>query len=412
VIPLADAQQFVLDLCRPLPPVDLPLPAALGCVVSSPVTATEAVPPFANSSMDGYAVVARDTIGAPTRLTVIGSILAGHPIDATVGSGQAVRIMTGAPLPKGADAVCMLEETEAGTDGTTVVIGREVEPGQFVRPPGRDVEVGDVIAPAGTVLTPAHLGVLANQGIGRVSVYPQPRVGVLSSGDELFEGAGPLPPGAIRDANRHSLLALAQREGWDGIDFGIVKDDEAALVTALSRAAVDCDALITSGGVSVGDVDLVRVVLEKMSGGAMRWMQVAIRPAKPFAFGVLADSGIPVFGLPGNPVSAMVSFELFVRPALRLLGGHTDLYRPVVPCIAETDLPRQVDGKLHLLRGRVSLAADGTWTARVGSGQESHQLHAMADANALVLVPDGEGVRAGELVRALLIDPERLGEAS
>ena len=416
MIPLDEAQRFVLGQLAPLPPGPLPIAAALGCVVSEDVVATEPVPPFANSSMDGYAVRAQDTADAPVSLQAIGSVMAGHVFDGTVGPGQAVRIMTGAPLPSGADAVCMIEETETETetnagadaDGRVTVL-RRLQPGDFVRPPGRDVAVGDVVAPAGTVLTPAYLGVLTGQGLTQVPVHPHPRVGVLSTGDELFTGPGPLPPGRIRDANRATLLALCAREGWDCVDLGIAGDDEAALVEALSRGATTCDAVLTSGGVSVGDLDLVRVVLEKLSAGSMRWMQVAIRPAKPFAFGVLAGSGLPVFGLPGNPVSAMVSFELFVRPALRILGGHRSLHRPVVRAIAQHDLHRHSDGKLHLLRSLVTLEPDGRWLVRTTGGQESHQLHAMAEANALLLLPDGDGVMAGGQVDVVLLDPGRLG---
>jgi molybdopterin molybdotransferase len=409
MIPLDEAQRFVLGQLVPLPPAALPIATALGCVVSEDVAATEPVPPFANSSMDGYAVRAQDTGDAPVSLQVIGSIMAGHVFDGTVGPGQAVRIMTGAPLPSGVDAVCMVEETETDPDGGRVTVLRRLQPGDFVRLPGRDVAVGDVVAPAGTVLTPAHLGVLTGQGLTRVPVHPQPRVGVLSTGDELFTGPGPLPPGRIRDANRATLLALCAREGWDYVDLGVAGDDEAALVEALTRGAATCDAVLTSGGVSVGDLDLVKVVLEKLSAGSMRWMQVAIRPAKPFAFGILAGSGLPVFGLPGNPVSAMVSFELFVRPALRILGGYRSLYRPVVRAVARDDLRRHSDGKLHLLRALVTLEHEGRWLVRTTGGQESHQLHAMAEANALLLLPDGDGVRAGGQVDVVLLDPGRLG---
>ena len=414
MIPLDEAQRFVLGQLAPLPPRPLPIAAALGCVVSEDVAATEPVPPFANSSMDGYAVRAQDTADAPVSLQAIGSVMAGHVFDGTVGPGQAVRIMTGAPLPSGADAVCMIEETETETnagadaDGRVTVL-RRLQPGDFVRLPGRDVAVGDVVAPAGTVLTPAYLGVLTGQGLTQVPVHPHPRVGVLSTGDELFTGPGPLPPGRIRDANRATLLALCAREGWDCVDLGIAGDDEAALVEALTRGATTCDAVLTSGGVSVGDLDLVRVVLEKLSAGSMRWMQVAIRPAKPFAFGILAGSALPVFGLPGNPVSAMVSFELFVRPALRILGGHRSLHRPVVPAVAQHDLHRHSDGKLHLLRALVTLEPDGRWLVGTTGGQESHQLHAMAEANALLLLADGDGVTAGGQVDVVLLDPGRLG---
>jgi molybdenum cofactor synthesis domain-containing protein len=241
-----------------------------------------------------------------------------------------------------------------------------------------------------------------------VQVYPIPRVGVLSTGDELVSGTGPLPPGKIRDANRHTLLALVRREGWDGVDLGIVGDDEGALVERFVSGASTCDAIITSGGVSVGDLDLVRVVLEKLSGGKMRWMQVAIRPAKPFAFGMLGDSDTPVFGLPGNPVSAMVSFELFVRPALRRMSGHDVLHRPIIRATSDVDLHRQADGKLHLLRAQIVLDDKTSWRVRTTGGQESHQLHSMSEANSLILLPDGSGVRAGEQVEVLLIDPSRL----
>ena len=411
MIPLDEAQRFVLGLCPPLPPVELALDDALGCVLSETVMATEQVPSFANSSMDGYAVRADDTSGAPVSLAVIGSVMAGHPLDTAVGPGQAARIMTGAPLPPGADAVCMVEETDTASDGRHVVIGRELQPGTFVRQPGRDVAIGDVIAAAGTVLAPAHLGVIANQGALTVRVHRRPRVGVLSTGDELFSGTGPLPPGKIRDANRHTLLALLRREGWDGVDLGMVGDDESALVESLSSAASRCDAIMTSGGVSVGDLDLVRVVLEKLSAGKMRWMQVAIRPAKPLAFGVLGDSATPVFGLPGNPVSAMVSFELFVRPALRKMAGHRQLDRPTLDGLADEDLRRVADGRLHLARVVAELGADGRVHVRSSGGQASHQLRAMAAANALALLPDGEGVRRGDRVRVMLLDADGLAPA-
>ncbi|MGP0029803.1 MAG: gephyrin-like molybdotransferase Glp [Acidimicrobiales bacterium] len=409
MIPLDEAQQFVFGLCTPLAGRPMVLDDAVGCVAAGPVVATEPVPPFTNSSMDGFAVRAQDTRGAPVRLDVIGSVMAGHLLDGAVGPGQAARIMTGAPLPAGADAVCMIEQTEAEPGGAGVTILRALERGDFVRQPGRDVAIGDVIVPAGCVLTPAHVGVLASQGLTRVVVHPRPTVGVLSTGDELSTDPGPLPPGKIRDANRHTLLALARREGWACVDLGLVGDDESALVDVLSRGGATCDAVVTSGGVSVGDLDLVRTVLEKLSSGSMRWMQVAIKPAKPFAFGLLAGSGTPVFALPGNPVSAMVSFELFVRPSLRLLGGHRSPLRPVVRAVSEEALPRQRDGKLHLLRARVTVDPEGRWRVRAGRGQESHQLHAMAEANALLLLPDGEGAPAGAAVDVLLLEADRLG---
>ena len=212
MIPLSDAQSWVLSQFGSLPPQRIPLDDAHGCVLSEDIVSTENVPPFADSSMDGYAVRAADTANAPVRLDVVGSVAAGHLFEGTVGPGQAVRIMTGAPFPEGADAVCMLENTR-DVDPSAVTIMESVAPGQFVRLPGRDVSVGTLAAGAGTALTPAHLGDLANQGVTEVMAHRHPRVGVLSTGDELFAGAGALPPGRIRDANRHSLLALVRREG-------------------------------------------------------------------------------------------------------------------------------------------------------------------------------------------------------
>jgi molybdopterin molybdotransferase len=415
MIPLGQAQALVLGGCRPVPPSLVPIDRALGCVAAARVTATEPVPPFMNSSRDGYALRAGDTTvadaGAPVHLDVVGSIMAGGFLDRPIGPGQAVRIMTGAPLPPGADAVCMLEDCVDEADGEVVVIGHPLAIGEAVRHAGEDVRVGDVVIEAGTVLTPAHLGVLANQGLDQVRIHPRPRVGVLSTGDELVSGPAPLAPGQIRDANRHTLLAMVHREGWDAVDLGIVGDDEDELGDALDRAAVDCDAIVTSGGVSVGDLDNVKVVLEKRSGGTMRWMQVAIRPAKPFAFGTLESSLTPVFGLPGNPVSAMVSFELFVRPGVRRIAGHRVLHRVALPAVTDVGLPRTSDGKIHFVRAAVRLEEDGRWRLRPVVGQDSHQLLAMAQANALAVLPDGQGVAAGGTVAILLTDTEGIAPA-
>jgi molybdenum cofactor synthesis domain-containing protein len=381
-------------------------------VTASTVVATESVPPFVNSSMDGYAVRSEDLTSAspahPVHLEVIGTILAGSPAGPLVGPGQAARIMTGAPLPPGADAVCMLEVCVTESDGAVVVVEGPAARGAFVRTVGQDVAAGDTVVTAGTALTAAHLGSLANQGVDTVVVHPRPRVGVLSTGDELVEAGSPLGPGGIRDANRHSLLALVRQEGWEPVDLGIVGDDGTAVADALDGAAARCDVVLTSGGVSVGDADVVKTVLRERCGGTMRWMQVAIRPAKPFAFGVLETSAVPVFGLPGNPVSAMVSFELFVRPAVRMMAGHPVIDRLTVPARVVGPLERRPDGKTHFVRSLLSLDESGAWWVRPLVGQESHQLSVMATANALVELPDGDGVAAGEVVRVLVIAPERL----
>jgi molybdenum cofactor synthesis domain-containing protein len=361
--------------------------------------------------MDGYALRAADTAGGDVRLRVVGSVMAGLVGEMTVGAGEAVRIMTGAPLPAGADAVCMVERTSTEDAGSVVLVHGPVAPGEYVRRAGEDIEAGQVAIEEGTVLGPPHLGVLASLGEMAVLVHPRPRVGVLSTGDELTLPGCPLRPGAIRDANRPALLAQVRASGFGAEDLGIVADDEDSVAEALVAATTRCDAVVTSGGVSVGDRDYVKVVLDKLTGGQMRWMQVAIKPAKPLAFGVLAASGTPVFALPGNPVSALVSFELFVRPALRKMAGHRQLDRPALDGLADEDLRRPADGKLHLARVVAAFGADGRLHVRSSGGQASHLLRAMAAANALALLPDGEGVRRGDRVRVMLLDADGLAPA-
>ncbi len=409
MIPLADARRLVLSAVAPAPPVRLPLGEALGSVAAERVVADGPVPPFENSQMDGYALVAADTAAGGARLRVVGSVMAGQVGGMTVGSGEAVRIMTGAPIPAGADAVCMVERTTTEDDGSVVVVHGSVEPGEYVRRAGEDIAAGEVVIRPGTVLGPSQLGVLASLGKAAVLVHRRPRVGVLSTGDELAPLGERLRPGQVRDANRPALLALVRASGFPAVDLGIVADDEARLAEALTGAATACDIVVTSGGVSVGDRDYVKVVLDKLTDGQMRWMQVAIKPAKPFAFGVLAASGTPVFGLPGNPVSSLVSFELFVRPALRRMAGHHQLDRPAVDAVADEDLGRALDGKLHLARVCARLDTDGRVHVRSSGRQASHLLRAMADANALALLPDGEGVRRGANVRVMLLDADGLG---
>ena len=414
MIPFEEAQTFVLDACVVLSSKVVPIDDALGCVVASSVVATEPVPPFVNSALDGYALRAIDTAGvsgpeSPTRLEVVGTVMAGAAMGTVVGKGQAARIMTGALLPAGADAVCRLEQCRVESDGAVVVVAWPVAAGTAVRRAGEDVAVGDIILNTVSVITAGHIGVLANQGMTHVDVRPLPKVGVLSTGDELAAEPGLLPLGMIRDSNRHSLLAMVRQEGWESIDLGVVGDDEIALGRVLDEAAENCDAIVTSGGVSVGDHDIVKVVLQQRCGGTMRWMQVAIRPAKPFAFGLLAGTATPVFALPGNPVSAMVSFELFVRPAGRRLAGHRTLNRLVVPATAEVGFERRPDGKIHFVRAFVRMDVDGAWWVRPMVGQQSHHLLAMAESNALAVLPDGHGVAVGGQLDVMLTDLGRLG---
>ncbi len=398
MIDVGTVQQTILAACPVLAAVELPLAEALGCVTAGEAVAGHDVPSFPNSAMDGYAVRAADTAGAPVVLDVVGTAAAGAAPGVEVGSGQAVRIMTGAVVPSGADAVVMVERTSAAGDGR-VRVEAAAAAGDHLRLPGEDLRAGQVLFGAGTELGPGHLGVLASVGATSVHVVPRPRVGVLSTGDELVAGGGPLRPGQIRDSNRPMLLALAARAGCVPVDLGTAPDDETAITEAIERGLATCDAVLSSGGVSVGDFDYVKVVLDRL--GDMHWWQVAVRPAKPLAFGTVR--GTPVFGHPGNPVSALVSFELFARPALRRMAGHRDLFRPEVPAVADEALPRRPDGKLHLVRVVATAGEDGRLHVRSSGGQGSHLLRAMALANALALLPDGDGVGAGDAVKVVLL---------
>jgi molybdenum cofactor synthesis domain-containing protein len=405
VIPLEEARDHVLGGCVPLTPSDVPIGEALGCVAAERVEAIEPIPPFPNTAMDGYAVRAADTERAPVDLDVVGFIAAGSAEEVHVGAGQAARIMTGAPMPPGADAVVLVERTRELGDRVHIQIS--VEPGTAVRPAGDDLQPGDAVVEPGAVLTPAHLGLLATVGRSSVRVVRRPRVGVLSTGDELVDGDTPLGPGQIRDSNRPTLLALVRQAGFEAVDLGTARDDEAAIADAITGAVSSCDALITSGGVSMGDLDYVKVVLDRI--GDMRWMQIAIRPAKPLAFGTVPRPNggepatrVPVFGLPGNPVSSAVSFELFARPGLRKLAGHTQLARPVIRAVAGEPLLRTPDGKTHFVRV-VATVEDGRYVVRSAGGQGSHQLAGLAAANALAVLPDGRGVTAKGDVEVLLL---------
>jgi molybdopterin molybdotransferase len=417
VVPLDDAIAYVLAGCEPLAPVTLPAAEAAGLVLADDVVAAEAVPPFVNTAMDGYAVRAQDVAAAPVTLPVVGEVAAGHPATRPLGPGEAMRIFTGAPLPDGADAVVMVERTERLDGGHAVRIDVAVEPGTHLRAVGEDLQPGQVVLSAGDEITPARVGVLASLGVDKVRVHPRPRLGVMSTGDELVSGPVPLAPGQIRDSNRPTLLAMAAEAGFTPVDLGWVPDDEDAIRAAIERGAAGCDAVVSSGGVSMGDIDLVRVVLEGI--GDMRWMQVAIRPAKPLAFGVVPGPDparpVPVFGLPGNPVSSMVSFSLFARSGLRRMAGHPTerLHLPRFRAVAAEPIPRTPDGKIVFVRVTVAAGGpDGALTVRSSGGQGSHQLGAMARADGLVILPDGDGVGAGDQVEVLLLaEPPTIGQA-
>ncbi len=403
MIPLFEAQAVVLERCPPLAPVRAAADQSLGWVLAEDVTAAEDVPPFANTAVDGYAVRAADTASVPVELPVVGELAAGAPPGPTVGAGEAIRIMTGAPIPHGADAIVMVEYTER-VGGDRVRIHRAVTPGDAVRAAGDDVRAGTVVFTAGTELRPATLGVLASINRREPLVVPRATVGVLSTGDELVADDRALRPGQIRESNKTMLLALVARAGADAVDLGLVRDDEAELERVLRDAASRCDAIVSSAGVSMGDYDVVKAVLDRIAD--MRWMQIAIKPAKPFAFGTLTvgDKVVPVFGLPGNPVSALVSFEMMARPALRQMMGHRRPERPRIRAIADDGLRRRPDEKLHLTRVHARFGEDGRLHVRSTGPQGSHQLAATAAADAIAFVPDGDGVSRGGEVDVVLID--------
>jgi molybdopterin molybdotransferase len=327
--------------------------------------------------------------------------------------GEAIRIMTGAPVPAGADAVVMVEDTELlgdrSVDGSVCVrIRASTTAGVAVRGVGDDVRAGTALYPAGSFVTPAVAGVLASVNAALVSVVPRVRVAVLSTGDELIDDGSALQPGQIRESNRTMLLGAVRDAGCEAVDLGIVRDDEAVLEEVLRNAATSCDAIVTSGGVSMGDYDVVKAVLSRIAD--MQWMQIAIKPAKPFAFGLLASGArqVPVFGLPGNPVSSLVSFELLARPALRRMMGHSAIDRPTIPAIADNGLPRRPDGKSHYVRVFATFGDDGRVHVRSVGAQGSHQLAATSQANAIAVVVDGDGVAAGGNVPTMLLSLESL----
>lgn len=384
-----------------LPTAEVPVPQALGMVLAETVVADEAIPPFANTAMDGFAIRAADSVGAseksPVTLPVVATIPAGAVAPRSLESGEAMRIMTGAPIPDGADAIIMVELTKPA--GFDVHILAEVAEKNHIRPAGDDVKIGEEIFHPGTVLGAGHLGVLASLGRQSIRAYRRPRVGVMSTGDELVEGPDELRPGQIRDSNRITLLSLVKEAGLEPVDLGLIPDNEKQIRAALERGVESCDAVITSGGVSMGDFDYVKAVLTQL--GDFSWMQIAIKPAKPLVFGVLKAT--PIFGLPGNPVSSMVSFELFARPGLRRMMGLLDAERAQIDAIVDEPLPRNKDGKTHFLRVMARVNESGSWTVRSAGGQGSHQLTGMASANALAILPDGPGLEQGDTVRVMLL---------
>jgi len=403
MLSVEEALGRVLSGLSPLPEERVPILAALGRVVSRDLRAPYDVPPHANSAMDGYAVRAADTAGAgpgnPVRLRLVGEVAAGHLPGAGVAPGTAIRIMTGAPLPPGADAVVRFEW--ARREGEEVLVSRAVPPGQDVRPAGEDVRTGELVIPAGTRLRPQEIGMLATLGQTGVWVHRRPRVGILATGDELVEPGHPLPPGKIRNANSYSNYAQVLSCGGIPVPLGVARDREDE-VAARMRAGLErgVDLLLVSGGVSVGDFDLVKRVLAAQ--GRMDFWRVRMKPGKPLAFGWLSLGGreVPVLGMPGNPVSAMISFLVFARPAILALQGARDLSLPTLT-VRFADRVERKDGRRHFLRVRLS-EEGGELVAHLTGDQGSGILSSVVRADALAVIPeDWDHVAPGARVEVI-----------
>lgn len=406
MLPLAEAVRRVMADAAPLPAERVPLADALGRVLAAAVHAPGDLPPWDNAAMDGYAVrgadVAAASADAPVTLPVLATIAAGDLPRRAVRPGTAVRIMTGAPVPPGADCVVRVEDTDGGAAQVQIRSARDV--GRNVRPRGEDVAAGAVAVPAGEPLDGGRLALLAAVGAVEVHVHRRPRVALLGSGDELvpLARAAEAREGRIVASNSVALAALLRRDGAEPVDLGLATDDPAA-IAALAHGAAGCDLLVTTAGASVGEFDYTRRALEQLALALDFW-RVAVRPGAQTAFGRLAAlGGMPWLGLPGNPVSAQVTYELFVRPLVRRWCGHAHPFRQPVPVVLEE--PVRVSGAAtHLLRAIVR-ADGGGWRARLTGAQGSGLLSSMARADALLVIPEGTGaLRAGETVQALLLN--------
>ncbi len=416
----------ILTTVRPLEPIELNLLDAQGCVLVDDITVPLSLPPFDNSSMDGYAVRVADVAGAseefPAALVVVGDVAAGQADPLTVGPGQAARIMTGAPLPPGAETVVPVEWTDGGLGEGPVAgmrarslapegaegqvhVYRPAEARAHVRAKGSDVRSGDRALEAGTVLGPPQIALLAAIGRGRVRVRPRPRVVVLSTGSELVQPDEELAHGQIYDSNSFALTAAARDAGAIAYRVGAVADDAETLRSTIEDQLVRADLMVTTGGVSVGAYDVVKEALahvadEDEPGSGVDFRKLAMQPGKPQGFGSIGPDHTPLLALPGNPVSSYVSFELFVRPAIRTLMGLTDVHRPTTTAsLAAEKALTSPKGRRQFLRGSY---ADGSVTPVGGSG--SHLVAALAHADALIVVPeDAESVEPGADVEVVLL---------
>jgi molybdopterin molybdotransferase len=395
----------ILSAIEPLPAFDQPLMEAYGLAAAEDVHATVALPGFDNSAMDGYAVAHADVASAseesPVHLPVVGEIGAGQASLLAMSPGTAVKIMTGAPVPAGADSVVPYEWTDHGV--AQVVISQAPEPGQHVRPRGEDVAEGDLLVEAGTVLGARQIGLLAAVGRPSVRSRPRPRVVVLSTGSELREPGSSLTHDSIYDGNSFLLAAAARQAGAIAYRVGIVPDEPRAFLAALNDQLVRADLVVTSGGVSMGDYDVVKEALAPL--GTVWFGPVAMQPGKPQGFGTVGEEAVPIVTLPGNPVSSYISFEQFVLPALRKMMGRTPLTRPQADAVLTHALPSP-PGRRMFARGTLSVV-DGQLAVTPVGAQGSHLIGDLAESDALIVVAeDVTLVEAGETVTVQPLDEE------
>lgn len=405
MLTVVEASERILAEIQPLDLETVPIRQALGRVLAEDVSATVTMPPWSNASMDGYAVRSADITpvmgGERVSLRVVGTIAAGGFASRALKRGEAMRIMTGAPVPDSADSVIRKEDTDGGSEKVEIREARDVW--KNIRPAGEDFQRGDVLAKRGMAIKAAVIGVLASSGVAEIKTFKRPRVAIISSGNELVDLDDFEEVAAARrivSTNSYTLDALTRVAGGIPVDLGIAEDTRASLKRKLD-AATDCDLILTSAGVSVGDLDHTRDVFESL-GGKQKFWKVKMRPGAPLAFGMLRD--VPWLGLSGNPVSAMVSFELFVRPALRKMQGYSALFRRTVTVTVEEEV--KIGAKLtHFLRAIVKRNQDGTLVARLTGIQSSGMLTSMVKGNALLIVPeDLPKVASGSQLKALMLD--------